>query len=115
MACAFLIACCFGGCYGCSHVKTGDGYRDSTIRRGVETGLIFKTYEVESLGDGFRLNDGKASPETFNYTVKDPAIREQISNLPPETKARIHYQKMIIAWKPNGESRYIITKIEPVK
>lgn len=110
-----LLALCFPGCYGCSKIKVADGHRDSTIRRVTETGVVYKTWEVESLGDGFRLNEGKASPETFDYTVRDGQVLDKVKKFNNGAKVRIHYDKYLAAWRPNGDSNYVITDIEEVK
>lgn len=110
--CALLLPVCFGGCYGCSNVQTSDGFRDSTLRKLSQSGVFFKTWEAEGLGDGFRMNEGKASPETFQYSVSDPAVVQQLRDLPPNKRVRIHYRKMLTAWQPKGESRYFITRVE---
>jgi len=105
----------FGGCYAVSNVKTSDGYRDSTVRKLSETGVIWKTHEVETLGDGVRLKtDGSSqvSPETFTYTVRDPAVLEQLRALPPGRRVRVHYEKYLIPWPSRGETSYFITRIE---
>lgn len=105
-----------GGCYGCSKVQVADGYRDSTVRKLSETGLIWKTWEVETLGDGMRAttqdNKTTLSPETFQYTVTDPKVVEQLRDLAPGKRVRVHYRKNLTVWSPNGESRYFITGIE---
>lgn len=103
------------GCFAGKGVQVGDGFRDSTVRRVVNTGVVFKTWEVEGLGDGFKFNDGKASPETFHYTVDDPAIISQLQTIPSEQKVRIHYRSFLSKWTPNGESSYRITKVETLK
>lgn len=112
---ALLLPACFGGCYGCSKVQVADGFRDSTVRKVSESGVIWKTWEVEGLGDGFRLTDGKASPETFTYTVSDPAVLAKLRDLPPNKRVRVHYRKFLAAWQPNGETRYFVTGVENIE
>ena len=116
-ALAMLFPLCFGGCYGCSKVQVSDGYRDSTVRKVSHTGVFWKTWEVEALGDGMRAATDKngavtMSPETFQYTVSDPAVLDKLRDLPPTKRVRVHYRKMLAAWEPNGESRYFITNVE---
>lgn len=107
-------------CYRTSFVKVGDGYRDSTIRKLSETGVVWKTYEVETIGDGFNQTQGdKNNPpalvlETFKYTVRDPAVVDQVKAHPPGKRARLHYTKFLTEWFPRGESRYELTKVESV-
>lgn len=106
----------FGGCYGCSHVKVADGYRDSTVRKMSETGLFFPTWEVEGLGDGIgRMQPDKTfGPEVFKYTVPATNVEviEKLKAIPPDRRVRIHYRKMMTAWSPKGESKYFITRVE---
>ena len=110
--CAFLMPFIFGGCYGCSKVQTSDGFRDSTVRKISESGVVFRTWEVEGLGDGLRMSDNRMSPETFQYSVSDPAVVKQLQSLPPGKRVRIHYRKMLAAWVPSGESQYFIAGID---
>lgn len=117
LAFGFFLVLCFGGCYGCSKIKSGDGYRESTIRAVRESGIIWKTQEVETLGDGFIVkpgDDGRVTPETFKYTVRDPAVLEQLKALPPGKRVRVYYERYAGVWAPNGESNYIITKVEAI-
>ncbi len=103
------VGCCAG-----SKIHVADGWRDSTIRKVSETGMIWKTWEVESLGDGMRATDKGASvsPETFRYTVTDPTILARVQSLPSGKRVRIHYRKQFSQWAPSGESSYFITGIE---
>lgn len=117
----FVLIClfmpfCVGGCYGCSRVEVSDGFRDSTVRKVSETGIVWKTWEVETLGDGFRGTSGEngtsISPETFRYSVSDTAMVQRLQSLPPGKRVRIHYRKFLTAWQPRGEQRYFITGID---
>lgn len=113
---ALMFPVCYGGCYGCSRIQTSDGYRDSTVRKLSETGVLWKTWEVETLGDGVRTTTGDngttLSPETFRYSVSDPAVLAKLRDLPPGKRIRIHYRKMWATWQPSGETPYFITKID---
>jgi hypothetical protein len=115
---ALLLPTCFAGCYGCSKVEVSDGYRDSTVRKVSQTGVFWKTWEVEALGDGMRaVNTDKGAtltPETFRYTVSDPDVLAHIQNLPPGKKVRVHYRKYLGAWAPNGETQFFITRVEDI-
>lgn len=106
------------GCYGCSNVTVSDGYRDSTVRKFSKTGLLFETYEVETLGDGLVRNEsGRLAPETFQYSVRPDQkdVIDTLQNIPGDKKVRIHYRKALTVWTPKGESRYSITKVEDLK
>lgn len=106
------------GCYGFSNVKSADGYRDSTVRKFSKTGVIWETWEAETLGDGLvRDANGKLSPETFKYSVRPERtdLIEKLKTIPGEKKVRIHYQKQLTTWTPRGESNYFITQIEDLK
>lgn len=108
-----FLSLCFGGCYGCSTLQVSDGYRDSTVRKMSETGLIWKTTEVEALGDGvIRNTNGQIGPETFYYSVTDPTVKAELSGLKPGERVRIHYKKMAAAWGPKGETPYFIVRVE---
>jgi hypothetical protein len=106
---------CLGmaGCYGCSHVTKAEGYRDCTVRKLSYTGLLWKTWECEAVGDGVRAKEGGAvAAETFAYTVEDPTVIEALKALPPNKRVRLHYRKMAATWEPKGESPYFVTKVE---
>lgn len=112
-----VLALPFGGCYAASGLVTGEGYRDSTVRKLSHTGVFFKTWEAESLGDGFRArsDSGGATvvgPETFAYTVRDPAVIEQLQSLAPGQRVRIYYRSYLSTWRPRGETAYEITRVE---
>ncbi len=113
---ALCFGACFGGCYGCSRIEVADGFRDSTVRKVSETGVLWKTWEVETLGDGFRGTSGEngttISPETFRYSVSDSELVKRLQLLPPGKRVRIHYRKFLVEWAPRGESRYFITSVE---
>ena len=115
---AIALGLLFGGCYGAAQIQVADGYRDSTIRKLSESGIIWKTWEVESLGEGLRAtsNDAgtKVSPETFEYSLNDASLLPQIQNVPPGKPVRIHYRKQLMTWMPRGETRYFITRVEQV-
>lgn len=114
-----LLCLPFAGCYGLSTVVKGEGYRDSTVRKLSRTGYIWKSWEVETLGDGMRAkaDPGGATaiePETFKYTVRDPAAVEQLQALPPGQRVRLYYKSHAATWLPRGESSYEITRVEIV-
>ena len=68
---ALAAALLFGGCYSASLIHVADGYRDSTIRKLSESGIIWKTWEVESLGDGSSdvLTDAFLQPDVHSGQV----------------------------------------------
>lgn len=107
-------SCSFVG----SKIEVATGYRDSTIRKVSHHGIIWKTYEMESLGDGTRqvASDKSTSLviETFDYTVPHELVSE-IQDIPPGQRVRIHYRKNLATWAPNGLSRFIVTKVEVLK
>lgn len=106
----FLLLClCFAGCYAGSKFQVSDGYRDVTVRKVSHTGIINKTWEVDTL-DAVQLQ-----PQTFQFTVDDPAVLDQLRALPPTKRVRLHYTRSLTAWQPNGETPYRITRIEELK
>lgn len=119
VAAPVLLGLCFAGCYGCSRVPVSDGYRDGTVRKVSQTGVIWKTWEVEMLGDGLRgasaQGGGTISPETFNYSVSDNAVVETLQKLKPGQRVRLHYRKNLSQWSPSGETPYFVTAIDELK
>src|SRR4051812_17831317 len=88
-----VFAGCFGGCYAMSRVKVSDGTRDGTIRKISHTGLIFKTWEIEMIGDGILVSKkGGVGPERFVFTAENTAIIAKLRKLPPGQKVRVHYE-----------------------
>lgn len=113
---ALLVAIGLPVKYALSNLETSSGYRDSTVRKFSQSGWLFKTYEVEALGDGMRLktsgNAARAEPETFTYSVSDPAIVEKLQKLPPAKRVRIKYKKYATSWFTKGETSFFITDVE---
>jgi hypothetical protein len=119
--CVFMLLC--GGCTGCyclSRVDTTDGFRDGTIMRFAEQGVVFKTWEGELVSGGFVSDGGLPSNGTFNsclyhFTVSDPEIVKQIQVLKPNERVRFHFRSKLSLWAPNGETRSFVYKIEHLK
>lgn len=114
-----LFSGCVGGCYVLSNVNMSEGYRDGTVRKLSCTGLVWKTWEIEMLGDGMRVvggeNTGRVYLETFQYTVTDPAVVSELEKIPPGQKVRLHYRKQGAAWVSRGETPYFVTRVELLK
>lgn len=116
----FVLAMPFfmAGCFVLKDVQTSDGYRDGTIRKLSKSGIVWKTWEVEMLGDGFRMTSGGkgtpsvAAPETFNYTVRDPEIVKALQDVRAGCKVRLHYRKHLTRWLPQGETSFVVTSVE---
>jgi hypothetical protein len=119
MAGVLILPVCFGGCYGLSKVDYSDGYRDGTIQKVSNKGVMFKTDEAEMILGGMTA-DGDGATATFNrekffFTIADKEVLKQIEALPPGSKVRLHYRQSLTYWKPSGSSDYFATKVESLK
>ncbi len=109
----------FGGCYGLSKVDYSDGYRDGTIQKVSNKGVMFKTDEAEMILGGMTAS-GDGATATFNrekfyFTISDKEVLKQIEAIPPGTKVRLHYRQSLTHWSPSGSSDYFATKVEILK
>lgn len=118
IACIIAVMLSFGGCYQLSKTEYSTGYRDGTIQKFSQKGLMFKTHEGEMILGGVTSStsgmDGTFNREMFEFTVTDPDVVKAIEAVPPGKKVRLHYRQMATQWKTNGDTRYFIVKVEAV-
>lgn len=107
MAVFFLVA---GGCYCAVHTVYSDGYRDGIVRKFSDKGVWFKTYEGELALDGAGGAIGK-----WDFTVSDTAVIEELKNIPPGQRVRLHYKQYFVTMPFSGDTDYRVTKVERVK
>jgi hypothetical protein len=109
----------FGGCYGLSCATYSEGYRDGTIQKVSDSGIIFKTTESEMVLGGMVMEEGNASGtfnrEKFYFTVSDPEVKNQIVQLKTGQKVRLHYVQTLVHWHPRGNTCYFATSVEILK
>lgn len=108
----------FGGCYGCSHIKSGEGYKDGIIYHLSTEGVFVKTEQGSMICEGMQFADGKgggASGNRFSFTIKDPALLAKIKAIPHGKRVRLYYTQQTSAWFPKGESSCFVTDVEELK
>lgn len=87
------------------------GYRDGTIQKFSTKGFFRKSYEGDMATEGSRSAGSVGN--VFHFSVKDKAIAKQIENMPPFTKARLHYKEYM--WTVNVETNYLVYKVDELR
>jgi hypothetical protein len=114
-----VLALCFGGCYGCSHIQTAETFRDGVVWKLGEKGIIFKTFEGEMMQGGMQFQggdgDGLTRGQLFQFSVKDPAVMNNLRALKPGQRVRLHYTGYASAWEPKGQTSCFVNKVETIE
>lgn len=102
---------------------TGIGYyfyRDYTISEGTRTGVLFK---ISKKGVAFKTYEGQLhlggstllTPQsTWDFSVKDETVYQQVQKYEGKN-IKLHYREMVDAFPWQGETNYIVYKVEPVE
>lgn len=111
---------CFIGCYAGSSFEQAKGYKDGTIQKLSETGVVYKTTEGEMVLGGMSIGESGEGQATFNrqmfeFSVNDASVRAKIEALKPGQKVRLHYRMMLSTWCPKGNTSYFVTDVETIK
>ncbi|MEZ0485727.1 hypothetical protein [Fibrella aquatica] len=105
--------------FGLLYLLTGwsfsDGERAGTISKFSRRGYIFKTYEGVLNVGGFSGETGSLTPQFFDFSVKDDAIAQQITNaVKSGQRVTLHYEEKILRLPWNGDTKYYITTVEMI-
>ncbi len=105
--------------FGILFVLTGwsysDGERAGTISKFSRRGFVFKTYEGVLNVGGFSGETGSLTPQFFDFSVKDDAVAQQITDaVKTGQRVTLHYEEKILKLPWNGETKYYITSVEVV-
>lgn len=100
---------CVMGCMslGCRGTMESTGFRDGTIQKFTQKGVIFKSWEGELALPGFQS-------VPFPFSVVDQSVVEQLNSLPPDSKIRIYYTQHRWLSKFKADQAYTADKIEIV-
>ncbi len=102
---------------------TGIGYyfyRDYTISEGTRTGVLFK---ISKKGVFFKTYEGQLhlggstllTPQsTWDFSVKDATVYQQVQRYEGKN-IKLHYREMVDAFPWQGDTDYIVYKVEPVE
>jgi hypothetical protein len=93
------------------HFSFSDGERAGYVQKFSRKGWVCKTWE----GEMAMMNlPGSLQQQTFVFSVRDPAVAEQI-NKTLGGRVRLHYeQHKGVPTSCFGESEYFVTRVEPV-
>ena len=105
--------------FGVLYVLTGwsysDGERAGTISKFSRRGFVFKTYEGVLNVGGFSGETGSLTPQFFDFSVKDDAVAQQITDaVKTGQRVTLHYEEKILRLPWNGETKYYITSVEVI-
>lgn len=111
---AFVLFCIIGliGFKGCT---ASTGFRDGTVQKFSEKGILFDTFEGELAVKGIITRNeagGAKVGNTFEFSVWDSNLAHTIENLPPDSDVRLRYRQHRWVWPTKGETAYEVTDIE---
>ncbi|GAB4001694.1 hypothetical protein GCM10028807_58480 [Spirosoma daeguense] len=103
----------FGVLYALTGWSYSDGERAGTISKFSRRGFVFKTYEGVLNVGGFSGETGSLTPQYFDFSVKDEAVANQITNaVKTGQRVTLHYEEKILKFPWNGETKYYISAVE---
>lgn len=95
-------------------------YRTYTVSEGTRTGLLFK---ISKKGKVFKTYEGQLQlagtaimnkESTFEFSVENADVYNQIQNFEGRN-VRLHYKELIDAFPWQGDTDYMVYKVEEVK
>ncbi|CCG98687.1 hypothetical protein FAES_0676 [Fibrella aestuarina BUZ 2] len=90
-----------------------DGERAGTVSKFSRRGYLFKTYEGVLNVGGFSGETGSLTPQFFDFSVKDDAVAQKITEaVKTGQRVTLHYEEKILRLPWNGETKYYITDVE---
>lgn len=90
-----------------------DGERAGTVSKFSRRGFVFKTYEGVLNVGGFSGETGSLTPQYFDFSVKDDAVGQKITQaVKTGQRVTLHYEEKILRLPWNGETKYYITDVE---
>lgn len=105
----------FGILFALTGWSYSDGERAGTVSKFSRRGFVFKTYEGVLNVGGFSGQTGSLTPQYFDFSVKDEAVANQITEaVRTGQRVTLHYEEKIIKLPWNGETKYYITNVETV-
>lgn len=105
----------FGILYALTGWSYSDGERAGTISKFSRRGFMFKTYEGVLNVGGFSGETGSLTPQLFDFSVKEEAIAQQVTEaVKTGQRVTLHYEEKILKLPWNGDTKYYITSVEIV-
>ena len=105
----------FGVLYALTGWSYSDGERAGTVSKFSRRGFLFKTYEGVLNVGGFSGETGSLTPQYFDFSVKDDAVANQVTQaVKTGQRVTLHYEEKILKFPWNGETKYYITSVEVV-
>ncbi len=97
--------------WGALRFSYSDGERAGSIQKFSRKGWLCKTWE----GELIMANPQGLVPQLFQFSVRDPAVADQINHSMGQRVA-IHYeQHKGVPTTCFGETEYYVTRVDPVK
>lgn len=105
--------------FGILYLLTGwsysDGERAGTVSKFSRKGFVFKTYEGVLNVGGFSGETGSLTPQYFDFSVKNDAVAQQITEaIKTGQRVTLHYEQKIMKLPWNGDTEYFVTGVEIV-
>lgn len=88
-----------------------EGTRSGTLYKISKKGKIFKTYEGELLLAGSVLMNKQS---TFEFSAADSKVYSNLQNFEGKN-VRLHYKEKVNAFPWQGDTDYLVYKVEEVK
>jgi hypothetical protein len=98
-------------------IHYGSGYREGTVQKLSNKGIIFKTNEGEMAMSGFKLtgsDDSKKMTNVFEFTILDSAVLSKAQELHGNEIVRLYYDEYILSPVYKGSTGYRINRIERI-
>jgi hypothetical protein len=89
-----------------------DGYRDGTVQKFSEKGIVWTTGEGELIQLGFRARNRKIESNTFEFSVLDSAVAKGIEEVRAGEEVRLHYEQYLCSPPWKGSTQYRVWKVE---
>lgn len=105
------------GYYFYTQYTYSEGIRAGQLVKFSKKGFVFKTYEGELNLGGINANQGNGAMVVNNmwdFSVVDEAVAESIMKYDGQ-RITVHYQEKIKALPWQGETRYFVDRVEPLK
>jgi hypothetical protein len=105
------------GYYFYTQYTYSEGIRAGQLVKFSKKGFVFKTYEGELNLGGINANQGNGAMVVNNmwdFSVVDEAVANDIMKYDGQ-KITVHYQEKVKALPWQGETRYFVDRVEPIK
>lgn len=106
-----IILPCLGAAawvWGALHIAYSSGERNGFIEKISQRGWVCKTWE----GELATTPVPGGAPQIFDFTVRDPAVAQQVTNLMGQRATLLYEQHRYVPTNCFGETEYYITGVK---